>query len=60
MTTFGLGIFLFKIMENIPYAQAVTADLIRIGRADAFAGRADLSGTFGRFVGTIKGYDASA
>ena len=50
----GVLVFFLEIMQDIADAQSVPADLIRIGRANALAGRADFAASLGRFVSRIQ------
>ena len=54
MTCLGCSIFCFKIMQDIPHTQSITAHFVSIGRANAFPGGSDFRRAFGSFVCGIQ------
>ena len=54
MAGFVGGIFLFKVVEDIAYAQTIAGNLIGIGGTDAFAGGTYLVLAFLGLIGGIE------
>ena len=54
MSCFCRSIFFIEIVQQVAYAQTVTADLVRISRADTLTGRTDFARTFRSLVSSIQ------
>ena len=54
VASFCRSIFLFKVMQDITYTNAITAHFIRISRTDTFSGSSYLSIAFGSFISRIQ------
>ena len=54
VASLGSSILLFEVVQQVAHTQTVTADLVRIGRADALAGRTDFALALGSFVSRIQ------
>ena len=54
MTSLGLGVLLREVLEDIAYAQTVTADFIGISRTDALASGTHLVLSLLSLVGSIE------
>ena len=54
MFRFRCGIFLLEVVQQVAYTHTVTADLVRIGRADTLSGRTDFARAFSGLVSGIQ------